>query len=428
MITVTEAFLNAIRSDNRKCRGKVVLKYSTPITLENEQIQSIEESSSAEISLGTVQNDDLTVKVMPNVLTEEQFNQEIDVEIYIGCDVANVPAYVQIGTYKTNGWDKSKTGVMTIRLTNKIDPTAIIPHNIIAKSGTFLEDYCEELILNVFAENLIVASGVTSQTLKKSWLMYDDITTQLKKMAEACNGLFRYTTGFELVPFKARTPVAILSIGPNEELLEVTRLSDYSKNKQQISVLRSEFSESTNTKLASSSMQTQGGTNTKLELKTGGPVKVTYVVMGNEYGRLNGIIQGVTWCNVLIWDAYGDNKHIVPVEVYGNRVESVLKDTKLVTDGTITYIENPYIQTTEHVATLDKRIYEGIRYKLKYRGNPCYQIGDTIAVENIGNVLIYKRQLNYNGGLIGYMEGVLIDTSGLYWDGTWLLDGTQVFS
>lgn len=310
MITVTEAFLNAIKNDNRKCRGKVVLKYSAPITLENEQIQSIEESSSAEISLGTVQNDDLTVKVMPNVLTDEQFNQEIDVEIYLGCDVANVPVYVPIGTYKTNGWDKSKTGVITIRLTNKIEPTAIIPKNIVAESGTFLEDYCEQLILDVFVENLSVANGVISQILNKSWLMYDDITTQLKKMAEACNGLFRYTSQFELVPFKARTPVASLSIGPNEELLEVTRLSDYSKNKQQVSILKSEFSVTTMTKLASTnvSINNDGGTTKNINLQTGYPANVLYVLVG-ERGRLEGLVNGISTCTVQVYGVYSEGNY-----------------------------------------------------------------------------------------------------------------------
>ena len=74
----------------------------------------------------------------------------------------------------------------------------------------------------------------------------------------------------------------------------------------------------------------------------------------------------------------------------------------------MTYIENPYIQTAEHVAALDKRIYQGVRYRLKFRGNPCYQVGDTLQVENIGNVLIYKRQLSFNGGLSGILEGVLV--------------------
>lgn len=409
MITVTEAFLNAIKNDNRKCRGKVVLKYSAPITLENEQIQSIEESSSAEISLGTVQNDDLTVKVMPNVLTDEQFNQEIDVEIYLGCDVANVPVYVPIGTYKTNGWDKSKTGVITIRLTNKIEPTAIIPKNIVAESGTFLEDYCEQLILDVFVENLSVANGVISQILNKSWLMYDDITTQLKKMAEACNGLFRYTSQFELVPFKARTPVASLSIGPNEELLEVTRLSDYSKNKQQVSILKSEFSVTTMTKLASTnvSINNDGGTTKNINLQTGYPANVLYVLVG-ERGRLEGLVNGISTCTVQVYGVYSEGNYSFPVEVWGSRVQSIVKDAKVSTDGSVTYIENPYIQTTEHVAALDKQVYEGIRYRLKYRGNPCYQVGDTLAIEGIGNVLIYKRQLSYSGGLGGVLEGVLV--------------------
>lgn len=431
MINVSEQFKAAIKSSARSICSKIVLHYETDITLEDDKVISISAQSSAEIALGGVQDDVLTIELIKGAITDLQFNADIDITVYVGVYINDVAEYAEIGKYTTNAWKKNdKTGIVTIELVSKINNKSTIPKNIIAESGTTIDEYAEKVVLDAYNEVLEVDSNITSQALSKSWLMYETTTEQLKSFGMACNGLFRYTSKFELVPFKPMATTTILKVGTNEELLEVTRLSDYSKTKQQVSILKSKFNESTLTKLTSSNLQTKGGTNTTVELKTGGPVKVAYVMIGNEYGRLDGIVQGITWCNVIIADVYGESNHVIPVEIYGHRVESLCKDSKPVTDGSVTYIENPYIQSAEHIAALDKSIYEGIRYRLKFRGNPCYQVGDTIVVENIGNVLIYKRQLNYSGGLSGYLEGVLVEQITAeyveYLDGTWYANGTKM--
>lgn len=409
MIDASQGFIQSIKSSARRVCSKIILHYDTDLILLDDKIISISAQSSAEIALGGLQDDLLTVELIKGAITDEQFNADIDISVFVGAYGGEVAEYVRIGKYTTNAWEKNdKTGIVTIELVSKINSKSIIPKNIIAEAGTFLEDYCEQLVLNVFAENLTVASGVTSQVLQKSWLMYDDITTQLKKMAEACNGLFRYTSGFELVSFKAGIPVATLSMGSNEELIEVTRLSDYSKTKEQVIILKSAFSVTTLDKLTSANI-TMKGDSQVIELKTGSPTNVTYVTFGSGVGQLSDITQGITWCNVEIYPSYGEGTYNEQVEVWGSRVQSICKDSKVATDGSVTYMENPYIQTTEHIAALDKRIYEGIRYRLKYRGNPAYQVGDTVAVSGIGNLLIYKRQLSFNGGLGGILEGVFID-------------------
>lgn len=414
MLTMSLGLKNAFKSSLRRIYAKAIFHYASNIEIAGELIRSITADNTAPISLGGIQDDVLTIELMKDSLTDDQFNKVVEVSIYIGADVNGAIEYVYLGKYVSNYWKKDEeTGAITVELVNRISVDAIIPKNIVCEAGGELTSYMDSVVLETYGEYLSVAGNVTLQYLGKSWLCYEKPYEQLGKMAEACNGLLINKDGFELIAYRKTTSIGTFRTGKDEELLRVTRISDYSDYKQQVSILKSNFNVTTLDKLASSNLTIKGEKQV-IEIKTTGPIKVNYVIIGNGYAQFTGVTTGINWCNVEIYPMYAEGTYVAPIEVWGNKVQTILKDSKTVTDGSITYIENPYIQTTDNVGFLDTTIYEGVRYKLEYRGNPLYEVGDTISVDGIGDMLIYKRTLNFNGGLNGVLEAVLVDGYKIY--------------
>lgn len=406
MLQASSGFKQAIKADMRECVAKVRLNYSTPLVLFKDMIQGIDISSSADLEIGSIQNDNLNVRLMKNSITDAQFNQKVDVEVFIGCKVDSGYEYVSIGTFLADGWSKNDaTGIITIRLTNKINTNAVPQENVIGVNES-LKAYIGRVIQKVFGEPVIVGN-ILDATLPSAYLYYEDIKTQLKQLAMATNGLFRYVNGFELVPYKATTPVDTLKIGANELVMNVSRITDYSAKAPNVQILKTFFSKSEVISLFSSGNINLPASASQypVEISLGYPVVAKYFSF-KKYGYLSDYKVGVFKSTLYINNGY-DTPRSVSVEVFGTKIISTTLGTK-VSDGSITYIENPYIQLDSQVANIDKRIYSGISYRVAYRGNPTLQIGDTVAVEGIGNVLITKHSLNFTGALSGIIEGVCI--------------------
>lgn len=68
-------------------------------------------------------------------------------------------------------------------------------------------------------------------------------------------------------------------------------------------------------------------------------------------------------------------------------------------------VENIYIQSPN---IYDTRIFKGKNIRVKYTGNPLWEIGDTLNVAGMA-MLVTEHELTYTGGLRGSMKGVVID-------------------
>lgn len=94
----------------------------------------------------------------------------------------------------------------------------------------------------------------------------------------------------------------------------------------------------------------------------------------------------------------------VNLEFYGLDVnESTLSNTS--TDSNVRNITNMYIQSA---TVYDDRIYKNSSCSIRYRGNPLYEVGDTIDIAG-DKILIIEHTLNFNGALKGTMKGVIIN-------------------
>ena len=76
-------------------------------------------------------------------------------------------------------------------------------------------------------------------------------------------------------------------------------------------------------------------------------------------------------------------------------------------DDTVSYLSNPYIQNSSQVTAHDLSIYNGEKYSFKSRIDPSLQIGDTITVFGVRNMLVTGTSYKFDGGLSGTIEGVL---------------------
>ena len=92
------------------------------------------------------------------------------------------------------------------------------------------------------------------------------------------------------------------------------------------------------------------------------------------------------------------------IELFGSDISTltVVQDSS---DERVKIINNQYIQGP---AVYDKYIYFSKDADIKYRGNPLYEIGDTITADE-ETILIIEHSLSYNGALSGTIKGVVID-------------------
>ena len=94
----------------------------------------------------------------------------------------------------------------------------------------------------------------------------------------------------------------------------------------------------------------------------------------------------------------------VNLEFFGLDVnEATLSGTA--TDSNCKNVTNLYIQSP---TVYDHRIYLNPSCRIKYRGNPLYEVGDTIDIDG-DRILILEHILNFNGALKGTMKGVVIN-------------------
>lgn len=397
MITVVDTFKTAMKANTREIRAKLILSYTIPLTLYRETIVSIDFSAQGEKSIGCVETNTIGIKLLSTALTEEQFNQEIDIEIFFGCVVNDIDTYISMGKYKSEKW--LKDDYITIRCISKISDDEITSKNIVNTNislKTYMQNTCNALYSTPFT-----CGNVLDSTLAKAYLYYPTKKEQLAKLAVATNGIIRYG---EIKPYKIGVPVDTLYEGSNELILSTKRLSDYVFTKQTIEILKSRFIGNDAT-LYSGNVKLAGHEITSIVINNGCVTEVIYVKLSNEYGRFDDIKNSINECTVFISNPYPDG-HDIKIEIVGEQVKSNIIGNK--TNNNVTYIENPYIQNNDQLAGFDDRIYNGVTYSIPYRGAPWVQVGDTVSVKDIGNLLVTKQQLKFNGGLTGTLEGVFI--------------------
>lgn len=402
MLTASEGFKQANKANVRECLAKLVLEYDTPVTLYRDSIQSVSTVQEAKKEIGSLQDDVITVKLLRTALTDDQFNKKIKAEIFIGFVVNDDEEYVSLGTFKTSDW-KRDDYTITIEfisdIENKKIDTLTIMHNAL------LSAFIQKSVSDMLGLPIAIGTGIVDSTLSDAYLYYKTVKEQLQAFAIATNGLIRSRNGLELVPFRFSEPVDTLDEGPGQLILNKDGNNiDYLMDKKRVSVIRRRFLKEDDTCIFSMSNVLVTDEAIPIEFNYSSPSILSYISF-QKYSYWSSMRYGLWGGSISLHSGYVGENARVSMSIYGSRILCNEIDSK--DDENVTYISNPYIQNRDQVNHINTDIYKGSNYSLRYRGNPLYQVGDTLNIEGVGKMLITKHTLQYNGSLSGTIEGVL---------------------
>ena len=404
MISISEDFNNALKAQVIRARAKVVFNYATPLTLYRDKIISIDAISSGEIALGCVQDDKVTCRFSYDAFTIAQYNQRVDVELYFGCVVNDVEEYVLIGTYKTNRWqadDQEK--FIEVELVSKISTDQV--EDLLPATNVSLKDYITSACGVLMNETVTIGDSCLDATLSQCYLYAKTIKEQLKLFGVAINGVFRYVQGLECAPYKFTTDSKEIKLGANESLLYYKKENDYLDSKAIVQIMISAFTKSDNASLYSATVNIPKGVDSyNVKLDFGTPSIINYIQF-KKYSYFYTVDASLWSAMLRLGVLTASVASRVDLTCYGVKIQSnVLGSTS---DNSKTYISNPYIQNSSQAGSLDASIYTSDKYVLSLKGDPTIQIGDTIGVEGLGNIMVTKHSIKFDGSLLSTVEGVL---------------------
>lgn len=400
MITTTDAYKQAIKANVVKARAKVVLNYATPLTINQEKVIGINVQQRGEIALGCLQDDKITIELKLDALTSEQYGQDITVKVYLGCVANNIDEYVCIGTFKPTRWQKNNYTI-EIELGSNITTKSVT--EVLAAQNVLLSEYIVSAVNKLMSESITVGS-IVDGTLDNAYLYYRTVKEQLKALVFACGGIMRYREGLELMPYKFDTPIAIYKEGSNELILDKSGNStDLVTNKQNYSLVRSGFTKEDDTTLFSATGIRVTEEYIPYEFNFNSPGLIKYFNF-KEYSYFNRLRYGLFGGSISLSSAIEGVTKYIDFSIIGTKISSIAIAT---VDDTVSYLSNPYIQTNDQVNAHSLTIYNGEKYSFKSRIDPSLQIGDTITVFGVGDMLVTGMNYKFDGGLSGTIEGVL---------------------
>lgn len=400
MITTTDAFKQAIKSNVVKARAKVVFNYATTLTIDQEKIININVMQRGEIALGCLQDDKINLELKADALTSEQYGQDITVKVYLGCEIGGGDECVCIGTFKPTRWQRSDY-IISLELGPNIPTKNIV--EVLAAQNVLLSGYITSAVNKLMGETITIGS-IVDGTLDSAYLYYKTVKEQLKAFAFACGGIFRYRENLELMPYKFGTPVAVYKEGSGEMILDKSGNStDLVTTKQNYSLVRSVFTKEEDTTLYSATGVRATNEYLPHEFNFSGAGLVKYFKF-KKYSYFSDMKYGLFGGSISLGSVYTGVTSYIDFSIIGTKILSTAIAT---VDDTVSYLSNPYIQTSDQVGAHNLDIYNGEKYSFKSRIDPSLQIGDTITVFGIGDMIVTGMNYKFDGGLSGTIEGVL---------------------
>ncbi len=400
MINTTAAFKQAIKATVVRIRAKVVFNYATALTINQSAIVGISVMQRGDIALGCLQDDKVSLEIKGDSLSVEQYGQDVSVVVYLGCVANNVDEYVCVGTFKVTKWNRTDYTIQLELGSNM--PTKNITE-ILAIQNVLLSEYIVSAVNKLMGETITIGS-IVDGTLDSAYLYYKTVKEQLKAFAFATGGIIRYRENLELVPYKFGTSVATYKEGADELILDKSGNStDLVTSKTNYSLVRSVFTKEEDTTLYSATGVRVTEEYIPHEFNFNSPGLVKYFNF-KKYSYFSTPKYGLFGGSVALSSGYGDVTSYIDFSIIGTKILSTAIAT---VDDTVSYLSNPYIQTGAQVNAYSIDIYNGEKYNFKSRIDPSLQVGDTITVFGVGDMLVTGMSYKFDGGLTGTIEGVL---------------------
>ena len=320
--------------------------------------------------------------------------------VYLGCVANNVDEYVCVGTFKVTKWNRTDYTIQLELGSNM--PTKNITE-ILAIQNVLLSEYIVSAVNKLMGETITIGS-IVDGTLDSAYLYYKTVKEQLKAFAFATGGIIRYRENLELVPYKFGTSVATYKEGADELILDKSGNStDLVTSKTNYSLVRSVFTKEEDTTLYSATGVRVTEEYIPHEFNFNSPGLVKYFNF-KKYSYFSTPKYGLFGGSVALSSGYGDVTSYIDFSIIGTKILSTAIAT---VDDTVSYLSNPYIQTGAQVNAYSIDIYNGEKYNFKSRIDPSLQVGDTITVFGVGDMLVTGMSYKFDGGLTGTIEGVL---------------------
>lgn len=408
MREVSERFKQAIRKQNRKCEVKLEFATEqTPLILHGKDLKELKYIAQIESELGGVEVQLLSIKLMKGV-ADDLYNTNTKVKCWIGVEDEQVTEWCCLGEFITDTWGKREgSGVISVEC---IDALSALCEKDMPFVPTMLNttklNYLSTIVTNISVE-ATTTSGIHDGKLIMAMLSGTQVGDTLKPLTFAMNAFARYRDRLEFNPFKVKE-AADVSLTYSDMLFHTEGGKDGTMTFDKVNICTyvpgsDEYKEI----YKLDSLVPANHTNFKIGTINFSDPMLTKCINFSHEINIRDFNIGTDKVAIFIDN---QNQNTIPLEValHGSELNEATIDTNENTENKIKTIKNIYIQDATSINTLDSRIYVGEEVKAKYRGNPAIEIGDTVGVEDIGNILVTYQELSYTGALSGNLKGVLI--------------------
>ena len=401
MLATSYDFKKAIKDNVVKVKAKLVFNFASPITIEQDNIISINVKQTGTQELGCVQDDKITATLIASALTSEQYGQTVCVDVYFGCIVNGTTEYCCIGHFKPTKWEKTDYEI-TVELGSNI-PTDKIK-TILAMDNVTLSDYIAAAATDI-GLGPIITTDIVDGTLNNAYLYYKTVKEQINAFAFATNTVARSTVnGIVFNKYSRGTSVDTYKEGMGELILDKSNNTyDMITKKENYVLSRSIFTKTEDKSLCSFNNYLVTDEYEQLDFDFSTPSIAKYIKF-EQYSYFNNFLTSLWGGSICVGSGYDGQTAYVTFNVMGTSITSSVLGKS---DDNITYISNPYIQTKAQIDALDISIYNGNKYSIKTRIDPSLQVGDTITIEGKGDMLVTSISYKFDGGLTGTIEGVM---------------------
>ena len=401
MLATSDDFKKAIKYNVVKVKAKLVFNFASLITIEQDNIISINVKQTGTQEMGCVQDDKITATLIASALTSEQYGQTVCVDVYFGCIVNGTTEYCCIGRFKPTKWEKTDYE-MTVELGSNI-PTDKIK-TILAMDNVTLSDYIATMATDIGLDP-IITTDIVDGTLNNAYLYYKTVKEQINAFAFATNTVARSTVnGIVFNKYSRGASVDTYKEGMGELILDKSNNTyDMITKKENYALSRSIFTKTEDKSLCSFNNYLVTDNYEQLDFDFSTPSIVKYIKF-EQYSYFNNFLTSLWGGSICVGSGYDGQTAYVTFNVMGTSITSTVLGKS---DDNITYISNPYIQTKAQIDALDISIYTGDKYSIKTRINPSLQVGDTITIEGKGDMLVTAISYKFDGSLTGNIEGVM---------------------
>ena len=368
--------------------------------LTSEEIESLEYKAESNKELGTIEIELLRAKVLKSAIPAGSFNtnEQVSVEIEVNGEIC------ELCSLTINLWKKAdKSLFVEIEATSSFVYERNVPF-IATKENITASAFIKE-VMGTIGESCRF-NGL-DQRLNVAMLSGNQLIDTLKLLAISTQSVIRYRDTLEFIPFKGST--AAESVNYENMLLDTKDGSDKQAEFDKVNIM---------VYMPNKSDQKEIGKFEKATVPNGS----SSFNLGTLKFDKPKLVSVISFDNDVDISEFSISSDKVTLAIRNGKSQTIDVNTKIEgydlldnsltssedTTNKIKNVQNIYIQDKDVISSYDTRIYTNPSVEVQYRGNPILEVGDTISIEEIGDVLICEHVLKFDGALSGEIKGVIL--------------------